>query len=58
MHIHIPKQLSESSNQKFRKLYKKHFELEVSVDEADSEAHRLLSFLAIIIENTPKYHSE
>lgn len=58
MHIHVPNQLSENSNQKFRNLYKKHFELEISVDEADNEAYRLLSFFAIIIENTPKYHSE
>lgn len=58
MRINIPTQLSEKSNAKFRMLYKKHFDIDISVEKANKEAHRLFSFFAIIIENTPKYHSK
>jgi hypothetical protein len=58
MRIQVPTQLSKESNTQFRRLYKKHFDIDISVEEADKEAHRLFSFFAIIIENTPKYHSK
>jgi len=58
MRIQVPTQLSKKSNIKFRRLYKKHFNMDISVEEANKEAHRLFSFFAIIIENTPKYHSK
>ena len=58
MRIEVPIKLSDQSNAKFRRLYKKHFNIDISVEEANEEAHRLFSFFAIIIENTPKYHSK
>jgi hypothetical protein len=58
MQIHIPAQLSKERNLKFRQLYKKHFNEELSIADADKEAYRLLSFFAIIIENTPKYYKD
>ena len=58
MQIHIPTQLTEKRNLKFRQLYKKHFDEELSIADADKEAYRLLSFFAIIIENTSKYHKD
>ncbi len=56
MRIQVPTQLSKERNAEFRRLYKKHFNEDINIEEADKEAYRLGSFLAIIIENTPKYH--
>ncbi len=56
MRIDVPTTLSQKSNAKFRALYKKHFGEDISVDKANEEAHRLLSFFAILFEKNPKYH--
>jgi len=56
MKLEIPTTLSEAKNAEFRALYKKHYHIELTSEEANKEAFRLLTFCAIIIENTPKYH--
>jgi len=40
----------------FRKLYMEQYGIELKIQEADEEAFRLLSFFAIVLENTPKYY--
>lgn len=56
MRIQIPTTLSEESNRKFRKLYKNAYGLELTIDQANDEAFRAMTFLAIVIENTDEYY--
>jgi hypothetical protein len=56
MKIQIPTTLSVESNMQFRKLYMEQYGIELKIQEADEEAFRLLSFFAIVLENTPKYY--
>ncbi|WP_175454751.1 hypothetical protein [Lutibacter oricola] len=56
MRIQVPTQLSKERNAEFRSLYKKHYDMDISIEEANQEAYRLFSFFAIIIEHTPQYH--
>lgn len=58
MHIQVPTTLSKERNQEFRSLYKEHFKIELTVEEANREAYRLMSFIAIIIENNPRYDTD
>jgi len=58
MRIQVPTRLSDNRNHRFRLLYKKHFNIELSVEQANEEAFRLMSFCVIIIENTPKYYGK
>jgi len=58
MHLQVPTTLSEERNQEFRDLYKEHFGIDLTVEEADAEAYRVMSFIAIIIENTARYDAE
>jgi len=56
MKIQVPTTLSDGSNIEFRKLYKEQYGIELNREEANDEAYRLLSFFALVIENTPKYY--
>ena len=56
MNLDVPTTLSEEKNSEFRRLYKKHYDIDLTLQEANDEAFRLLSFGAVIIENTPKYY--
>jgi len=56
MKIEVPTTLSEERNIEFRRLYKKHYHIDLTEEQANNEAFRLLSFFAIIIENTQKYY--
>lgn len=58
MHIQVPTTLSKERNQEFRNLYKEHFKMDLTVEEADAEAYRLMCFIAVIIENTPRYDAD
>ncbi|MEQ9263114.1 MAG: hypothetical protein RLP14_08140 [Owenweeksia sp.] len=49
MKIPVPTTLSDADNQRFRELYLKHFNEELTVDEANRKAYRLLSFYAVVI---------
>ena len=53
--IRVPESLSEERNEEFRRLYKKHYNMDITVEEANEEFRNLGSFFAIIIENTPRY---
>ena len=50
MILDIPTTLSEDKNQEFRALYKKHYSMDLSIEEANAEAYRLLSFGAIVFK--------
>lgn len=56
MKIQVPTTLSVESNKEFRRLYKYQYGVELTIDEANIEAFRLLGLFALIIENTPKYY--
>jgi hypothetical protein len=58
MKIQVPTTLSTERNTEFRRLYKDQYGVELTIEEANEEAFRLLSFFAIIIENTPKYYEK
>lgn len=47
--------LSHERLLEFKRLYKEHFNMDLSDAEAQEESYRLMSFIAIIIENTPRY---
>lgn len=57
MRLKVPTTLSKESNTTFRKMYKEHFNTDLTVEEANEEAHRVMSFLAIIIENTDEFRN-
>lgn len=52
MKIEIPTTLSEESNTQFRVLYKKYYGINLTEEQANNEACRVLTFMAIVIENT------
>jgi len=56
MKIQVPTTLSTTSNTEFRKLYKEQYGVKLTIEQANDEAFRLLSFFAIVIENTPTYY--
>ncbi len=56
MKIQVPTTLSLESNMEFRRLYKDQYGVELTIEETNDEAYRLLSFFALVIENTPKYY--
>ena len=56
MKIQVPTKLSDRGNERFRVLYKKHFGIDVTVDMANGEAHRVMLYLATLIENTERYY--
>jgi len=56
MKIQVPMMLSDQSNAEFKRLYKEQYGITLNTEEANDEAYRLLSFFAIVIENTPKYY--
>jgi len=58
MKINVPTSLSDELNLKFRAIYKRTYGIELTVEQANAEAFRFLSFCAIIIENTPKYYEK
>jgi hypothetical protein len=51
MKIRVPTTLTEAGNKRFRELYLKHFDEEITVEEANQEAYRLFSFFALVIEH-------
>lgn len=49
MHLNLPEKLSQESNEEFRRLYLKIYEIDISVDEADEEALRLMRFVYLVL---------
>jgi len=51
MKIEIPTTLSKESNTQFRTIYRKNFGIDLSIQHANEEANKVLTFMAIVIEN-------
>ena len=51
MKIDLPTTLPQKDNQRFRELWLTHFNEEITTEEANREAYKLLSFYALIIES-------
>lgn len=52
MKIEIPTILSNECIQHFRKLYRKYYGVDLTVEQANKEANRIMTIMAIVIENT------
>ena len=52
MKIEVPTILSEQGNVQLRALYRKHYGIDLTEEEANIEGNRIMTFMAIVFENS------
>lgn len=50
----VPTQLAEQKSIEFRRLCKKHYNIDLTEEESNEEAFRMLTFLSVILEYKTK----